>query len=191
MSAAIWADMFHLSAPAIEKVIRPVIIYVFLVGAVRLFGKRELAQLNALDFVVLLTISNTVQNAIIGEDNSVTGGMLGALTLFVTNWLVVRFLYRHESLDRLVEGEPDVLIQNGRVVHARLEKELITVHELERAAHKQGFASLDEIDKAVLEPGGGFCFFGRRPTPEASRHDEIVTRLDRLSAEIAGLRGAS
>lgn len=188
MHAGVWNDMFRLSIPVGEKIVRPVFIYIFLVIAVRLFGKRELAQLNAFDFVVLLTISNTVQNAIIGDDSTVTGGVIGALTLFMTNWIVIRFLYRHETLDKLVEGDPDVLISRGRVLHDRLAKELITVHELERAAHRQGFATLNEIDKAILEPGGGICFLARQPTADTKRHAEVLARIDQLSGQIAALR---
>src|SRR5438046_5351576 len=106
-------DMFFLGLPVAEKVLRPILVYLFLIVGLRLAGKRELAQLNPFDLVVLLTISNTVQNAIIGEDNSVTGGMLGAATLLVVNLFVVRFLYGHARLDRLVDGDPDVLIENG------------------------------------------------------------------------------
>src|SRR5262245_3371938 len=95
-------DMFCLGLPIAEQMIRPVLVYGFLIIGLRLAGKRELAQLNPFDLVVLLTISNTVQNAIIGDDNSVTGGVLGASTLLVTNHLVVRYLYKHERLDRLV-----------------------------------------------------------------------------------------
>src|SRR5436309_10522303 len=97
----------------LEKIARPIVVYVFLIVSFRLAGKRELAQLNPFDLVVLLTISNTVQNAIIGEDNSVTGGMIGAATLLVVNYLVVRYLYAHDRLDRLVEGDSDVLIDGG------------------------------------------------------------------------------
>src|SRR5881397_1539984 len=104
-------DMFVLTVPVAEKILRPIIVYAFLIVALRLAGKRELAQLNPFDLVVLLTLSNTVQNAIIGEDNSVTGGLIGATTLLAINYVVVRFLYSHEKLDRLVEGEPDVLVE--------------------------------------------------------------------------------
>src|SRR5207247_3209897 len=97
-------DMFFLGLPIAEKIIRPVVVYFFLIGGLRLAGKRELAQLNPFDLVVLLTLSNTVQNAIIGEDNSVTGGVIGAATLLLVNYIVVRFLYSHERLERLVEG---------------------------------------------------------------------------------------
>ena len=107
--------MLTLGPPILEKVLRPVLVYVFLVIGFRLAGKRELAQLNPFDLVVLLTISNTVQNAIIGDDNSVTGGLIGAATLFVVNYVVVRFLYGHEKLERVLEGDPDVLVAQGVV----------------------------------------------------------------------------
>src|SRR5689334_12795823 len=97
-------DMFALGLPVAEKVLRPIVVYAFLVVSLRLAGKRELAQLNPFDLVVLLTLSNTVQNAIIGDDNSVTGGMIGAATLLGLNYIVVRFLFSHEKLDQLVEG---------------------------------------------------------------------------------------
>jgi uncharacterized membrane protein YcaP (DUF421 family) len=188
MSPQTLHEMFALGAPLVEKILRPVIVYAFLILGLRLAGKRELAQLNPFDLVVLLTISNTVQNAIIGNDNSVTGGLIGAGTLLIVNYIVVRYLYSHERLDRLVEGDPDVLIDNGVVNPEALRKEIITRAELETAAHKQGFSSLAEIERAVLDPGGSIAFFARKPTPEAERHKELVARLDQLSAQIADLR---
>src|SRR5437867_6797810 len=122
-----WTHMFALNLPLAEKILRPAIVYAFLVILLRIFGKRELAQLNPFDLVVLLTVSNTVQNAIIGDDNSVTGGIIGAATLLVVNHFVVRYLYSHERLDRLVEGDPDVLIENGTIKSDALRKELITL----------------------------------------------------------------
>src|SRR5207253_7574147 len=113
MEMAAIRDMFHLGVPVAEKMVRPVVIYFFLIVGLRLAGKRELAQLNPFDLVVLLTLSNTVQNAIIGEDNSVTGGLIGATTLLVVNYAVIRFLYGHEKLERLIEGEPDVLLADA------------------------------------------------------------------------------
>src|SRR6516165_6744391 len=150
MTPKLLHDMFFLGLPVAEKVLRPIVVYLFLVVGLRLSGKRELAQLNTFDLVVLLTISNTVQNAIIGNDNSVLGGLIGATTLLLVNYIVVRFLYSHESLDRMIEGEPEVLIDNGVVRKDRLEKELITLSELEEAAHKQGFSSLGLIERAIL-----------------------------------------
>ena len=181
-------DMFALGLPVAEKVLRPIVVYVFLIAGLRLAGKRELAQLNPFDLVVLLTLSNTVQNAIIGDDNSVTGGIIGAATLLIVNYIVVRYLYGHERLERLVEGDPDVLIEGGVMKLDRLRKELITTVGLEAAAHKQGFATLDDIDRAVLDPGGSIAFFAKKPTPESQRHEELVARLDRISTQLAALR---
>jgi uncharacterized membrane protein YcaP (DUF421 family) len=181
-------DMFWLSLPIAEKMLRPVIVYAFLIVGLRMAGKRELAQLNPFDLVVLLTLSNTVQNAIIGDDNSVTGGLIGATTLLAVNYFVVRFLFDHEKLDRLVEGDPDILIKDGKLCIDRLRAELITRNELEAAAHKQGYASLEEIDRAILDPGGSVSFFARKPTPEAGRHEELMARLKELSAQVAALR---
>src|SRR5712664_3062647 len=108
-SPKMWSDIFVVGAPIAEKILRPILVYVFLVVALRVFGKRELAQLNPFDLVVLLSLSNTVQNAIIGEDNSLLGGMIGAISLLVTNYLVVRFLYGHKKLDPIVEGKAESL----------------------------------------------------------------------------------
>src|SRR5213080_3563069 len=107
-------DMLNIPIPLIEKILRPIVVYLALVVLLRIFGKRELAQLNPFDLVVLLSLSNTVQNAIIGNDNSVSGGLVGAVTLLATNYLVVRFLFKHRRLDQLVEGEPTQLIEKGK-----------------------------------------------------------------------------
>src|ERR671928_75246 len=99
-----WHSMFHVDVSLAEKVVRPMLIYAFLVVALRVAGKREMAQLNSLDFVVLLAVANAVQNGIIGNDNSVTGGVLGASTLFLLNGLLAFALFHHARLRRLVEG---------------------------------------------------------------------------------------
>src|ERR1044071_5050855 len=105
MTTKTLSDMFVLTLPIAEKMLRPIVVYVFLIVGLRIAGKREMAQLNPFDLVVLLTISNTVQNAIIGEDNSVTGGVIGAATLLLVNHILVRFLYTHERLEQVVEGQ--------------------------------------------------------------------------------------
>ncbi len=188
MHTKIWTDMFVLALPVLEKILRPLVVYLFLVIGLRLAGKRELAQLNPFDLVVLLTLSNTVQNAIIGDDNSVTGGLLGATTLLAVNYLVVRFLYRHPQIDRVVEGRATVLIEHGKVRKDSLGKELLPLPELEAAAHRQGFASLVDVERAVLEPGGTISFLARKPQPEEVRHRELLARLDGITRELAQLR---
>ena len=190
MHAKIWSDMFVLGIPILEKILRPLIVYAFLIVALRLAGKRELAQLNPFDLVVLLTLSNTVQNAIIGDDNSVSGGLIGAATLLLVNYFVVHTLYSHTKLESLVEGKEDVLIEKGKVLKARLKAELITMADLEAAAHRQGFTSLSEVDRAILEPGGTICFFAKQPIPEELRHREVMERLERLTQELAQLRSS-
>src|SRR5581483_9496310 len=120
VSQAMWHDIFAVGTPVLEKVLRPVVVYFFLVILLRTFGKRELAQLNPFDLVVLLSLSNTVQNAIIGNDNSLTGGLVGALALCGFNYLVVRFLFRHRRLDQMFEGSPTILVENGQILNQAL-----------------------------------------------------------------------
>jgi uncharacterized membrane protein YcaP (DUF421 family) len=185
----IWKDMFVITLPILEKILRPVIVYFFLVVMLRLSGKRELVQLNPFDLVVLLTLSNTVQNAIIGDDNSVSGGLLGATSLLAVNYLTVRFLYKHKNLDQIVEGKADVLIESGKLRPEHLKKELITTAQLEAAARKQGFGSLSEVDQCILEPGGTLSFIGKKPDADVLRHKELLEHIDRLKDELALLRG--
>ncbi len=186
----VWKDMFVLAVPILEKILRPIAVYAFLIISLRLSGKRELVQLNPFDLVVLLTLSNTVQNAIIGDDNTVTGGVIGATSLLVVNYLVVRFLYKHRKLDQFVEGRADVLIENGKVKPGNLKRELITMAQLEAAARKQGFETISEVQQCVLEPGGTITFIGKKPGTEESRHRELLDRMEQMMAELAKLRGA-
>ena len=181
-------DMFALKLTLLEKILRPVVVYLVLVVLLRIFGKRELAQLNPFDLVVLLSLSNAVQNAIIGDDNSVTGGILGAFSLLAINYVVVRFVFKHRRLDQLLEGTPTVLMDRGKIHRAALAKELLTEAELLTVAHRQGFANLKEIDRCVLEPGGGFFIQGKEPAPADRQHQELLGRLDHLSRQIDDLR---
>ena len=184
----IWSHMFALGLPVLEKILRPIIVYIFLIIGLRLSGKRELAQLNPFDLIVLLTLSNTVQNAIIGDDNTVLGGIIGATSLLAINYLVVRFLYDHRKIDQLVEGSPDVLVEDGKVHEHKLKRELITKEELAAAARKQGFDSLSEVRQCVLEPGGTLTFVAKKPDTEDIRHKEILQKFEALTQEIARLR---
>jgi uncharacterized membrane protein YcaP (DUF421 family) len=188
MDPKILSDMFTLAVPVLEKIIRPIIVYIALIVGLRLAGKRELAQLNPFDLVVLLTLSNTVQNAIIGNDSSVTGGLIGAATLLAVNYLVVRLVYRNDKIETLVEGGEDVLIDQGQINKKLLDSDVISLSELTIAAHRQGFNALDEVERAVLEPGGSISFSGKRPSGEIARHQELLTRLDALTAQVSALQ---
>jgi uncharacterized membrane protein YcaP (DUF421 family) len=184
----IFDHMFLLPLPILEKLLRPVIVYLVLVLLLRLFGKRELAQLNPFDLVVLLSLSNTVQNAIIGDDNSVTGGLIGAFSLLAINWLVVRVLFRSRKLTRALEGRAAVLVLNGQIDQKALARESLTREELLDVIHRQGFEDFDQVRRCELEPNGTFYVEAFDPSAADKRHAELLALLDALSREVAALR---
>jgi uncharacterized membrane protein YcaP (DUF421 family) len=177
-------EMFSLPVPVLEKIARPIIVYIFLVLYLRVFGKRELAQLNPFDLVVLLSLSNTVQNAMIGNDNSVTGGLIGALSLLGFNYLVVRYLFKHRRVDQIIEGTPTVLVENGKILRKGLAKELLNESELAAVVHRQGFATIGEVDSCILEPGGTFSVQGKKPSLEEAFRGEVLRRLEELGKRL-------
>lgn len=181
--------MFQLPLPLVEKLLRPVIVYLVLVLLLRLFGKRELAQLNPFDLVVLLSLSNTVQNAIIGDDNSVTGGVVGAFSLLGINWLVVRILFRSPRLTRMLEGRAAVLVRDGQMDRKAMERESLTHEELLEVIHRQGFEHVHEVKRCELEPNGTFYVEAFDPSIGDKRHSELIAKIDALSREVAALRG--
>jgi uncharacterized membrane protein YcaP (DUF421 family) len=188
LAATASSDMFHLTLPVLEKIARPVFVYFFLIVGLRIAGKRELAQLNPFDLVVLLMLSNTVQNAIIGEDSSITGGFIGAATLLALNYALVRLVRRSRRLQRWLEGRPDVLIRDGEIQRDHLNRELITRAELVAAAHKQGIGSLKDVERCVLESTGTISFILKRPTHETERHEQLRSMLEQALRELTALR---
>ncbi len=174
-------DLLVPGVPLLEKLARTIAVYFFLLIGLRLAGKREMSQINSFDLVVLLLLSNTVQNAIIGNDNSLAGGLFGAAVLIALNAFVVRTLYRYGKLDT-IEGAPDTLIRNGRLLKKHLEREMITVAELEAAARKQGIDSLAQVHTCRLETGGALSFIQRHPTEDEQRHHESVSMLAQIDA---------
>jgi uncharacterized membrane protein YcaP (DUF421 family) len=181
MSSPVVQDLFVMGIPLGEKLLRTLAVYAFLLVGLRLAGKRELGQLNPFDLVVLLLLSNTIQNAIIGNDNSLIGGIAGATALLVINWIVVRYLYTHPRVSRWLEGDSDMLIQDGQVQASRLKRELITSAELEAAARRQGIDGLDRVECCRLEVGGALTFVAKAPTEDEERHAELLRRLDELA----------
>ncbi|GGG83421.1 DUF421 domain-containing protein [Edaphobacter dinghuensis] len=181
-------SMFALHLPILEKLLRPMIVYLFLIGFLRLFGKRELAQLNPFDLVVLLSLSNTVQNAMIGDDNSVTGGIIGAFALLAINWALTLFLFRSPKLDQIVEGSATVLIHHGVADEAAMKKEALTHLELKSVIHKQGFDDYSEVEKCVLEPNGTFYVEGVTPSSDEAERAEILALVRTLSTEVRELK---
>lgn len=154
-----WHSIFHLQVSLGEKVVRAVIVYLFLLVAFRFFGKRELGQATTLDLAVLLLVANAVQNGIIGNDVSVTGAIVGAVVLFGLNAAFARGVYRFPWLSDLVEGEPSVLIEDGKPNVKALRKECISLPELRGIARRQGFPDLASVGTAILETNGVVTMF--------------------------------
>lgn len=154
-----WQAIFDLHLSVGEKVLRALLIYLFLVAILRIIGKRELGQANTLDLVVLLLVANAVQNGIIGDDISVTGAVIGALTLFAINELFSRAAYGSSLVSRLLEGDPSVLIEKGKPMPKVLRREGISLPELRSIARRQGFDDLGEVHTAILETNGVVTMF--------------------------------
>jgi uncharacterized membrane protein YcaP (DUF421 family) len=181
-------DMFHLPLPLLEKILRPVIVYIFLIGFLRLFGKRELAQLNPFDLVVLLSLSNTVQNAIIGDDNSVTGGIIGAFSLLAINWLLVGLLYRTPKLTAALEGEASTLIRNGQLDEKELRRQKLTREDLISILNRNGLNEVGEVETCKLEPNGSFLVKARSPSGDQIERGELMAAIQQLTDEVRSLR---
>jgi uncharacterized membrane protein YcaP (DUF421 family) len=164
-------DLFVAGEPLLDKAIRSVVVYLFLVFLLRIAGKREFAQLNNGDLVVLLLLSNTVQNAIIGNDNSLWGGLFGAAVLVVANRFLTRVGYDQPWMTRLFEGTPTTLITHGRLNRRNLRHELITREQILAAVRHQGATKLGDVDLAVVEPNGALT---------VELHDRIGEVLERL-----------
>jgi uncharacterized membrane protein YcaP (DUF421 family) len=193
----LWTNLTHFGVfdtathpvSLLEKVARPILVYLLLVLALRTLGKRILAQLNPFDFVVLLTLSNTVQNAIIGNDTSLLGGAVGAAALLGVNAVLVRLNYRGPSMHHLLSPERDIcLIEQGRLDEREMRRLHINAGDLTAKAHERGFDSLDEVETATLYPNGTIYFRAWTSGTESARHAELLRRLDALAAEVAALR---
>ena len=183
-------NMFHMPLSITEKILRPVVVYLFLIFFLRLFGKRELAQLNPFDLVVLLSLSNTVQNAMIGDDNSVSGGIIGAFALLAINWLLMWLLFRAPKVNQALEGKATTLVKDGFVDEAALKKETLTMQELISILNKNGFDDPREVELCVLEPNGTFFVKARHPSDQERSSQDVMEALRKLTIEVKELRVA-
>jgi uncharacterized membrane protein YcaP (DUF421 family) len=158
-------SLFDLHLGLDEKILRSLLVFIFLAVALRLGGKRELAQINVLDLAVLLLASNALQNALIGNDSSVTGGVIGAGTLFLANYVFVRLTYRNARVRRVLEGTPRVLLRNGTLDRRAMSKEAITEEELEDQLLEKGMTDFAQVGLIVLETTGKLVYL----TPEQAK----------------------
>ena len=143
-----------LSNNYVRIIFSTLVIYLFIIVAIRLFGKKELAQLSVVDMVFILLISNAVQNAMVGPDSSLSGGLVAALTLFIANYIFKSLQYRFPKFGKIVEGDAIMLIYKGKVLDDRLKKAQITVDELLEAVREHGVPTVKEVDLAILEVDG-------------------------------------
>jgi uncharacterized membrane protein YcaP (DUF421 family) len=175
--------LYALDVSAVEKAIRTAAVYGGIVLLLRLGGKRDLAQLNSLDLVVLLLLSNVVQNAVIGDDLSLAGGMLGAAILIGLNAVVVRLVRRSDLAMKLFEGTPTVLVRDGRLDERALNRLGLRDEDVLMAVHHQGAEALDEVALATLAPGGGIVVDLKPSAMDATKGDiaRLEAKLDRLA----------
>jgi uncharacterized membrane protein YcaP (DUF421 family) len=185
--AEFFNDVLIPGVPILEKVIRSILVYAFLLVSLRLGGKRELGQMNGFDLVVLLLLSNTVQNAIIGNDNSVLGGFVGATTLLAVNYIVVRLAYRYPFVSRLVEGKPTLLVSNGHPISEHLSAEVITESELRASLRRQGFEELAEVKAAILETNGSLTVERQPLMAENAQQQRLTEQLTRIETALRQL----
>jgi len=184
----VYPGVIALGWSIVDKVVRPIVVYLLLVGALRRFGKRILAQLNPFDLVVLLTLSNTVQNAIIGRDDSLTGGIIGAATLLAVNAALVRIYYRGPGIEKRMMDERDIyLIRDYQVQEDALRELHINLGELTAKAHERGFDDLHEVQTAVLYPNGTIYMKGT--SQDAAMVRDILRELQALRQQITAMRG--
>lgn len=173
-------DLIHLGISPWEKAIRTAAVYLVLLVLLHLAGKRELAQLNSFDLVVLLLLSNVVQNAIIGSDNSLLGGLLGAAILIVVNVVIVRAAFMSPRFGKALQGGPTTIYENGSVDRRAMRRMAITDEEMIAALRRQGM-ELDDVEKVVLEPEGTF---NATPKPKPSLAD-VMRKLEAIEAKLA------
>ena len=172
-------DLIHLGLPWWDKTIRTLVVYVLILALLRVAGKRQLAQLNSFDLVVLLLLSNVVQNAIIGNETSLPGGLLGAAILIGANYLLVRLSFRHRRINRLLQGTATTLYEQGHFRERELHHEFVTREELRAALRRQGM-ELEDVESVALTPEGTF---DASPKPKPGI-DDVLAALERVERRL-------
>lgn len=162
-------------------VIRSVVVYVFIVAAIRIFGKRELSQISVIDLVFILLLSNSVQNAMVGPDSSLLGGLVAAASLFVVNFVLKFFTFKNKKVSRLINDEPVLLIHDGKVNSANLDREKLSLEELESAVREHSIESVKEVKLAMLEPDGNISIVSNDHKYHISKHKKahrIISKIE-------------
>ncbi|HEX3039463.1 MAG TPA: YetF domain-containing protein [Caproiciproducens sp.] len=161
----------------VSIIISTITVYVFIVAAIRLFGKTELSQLSVVDLVFILLISNSVQNAMVGPNSTLAGGLVAAAALFIVNFVFKQLLYRFPKLGRLVQGETLMLIYKGRLIRKNVEKAKLTMDEIMEAVREHGVSTVEEVDLAVLEMDGNISVLSDQFSHMTVKKREIRKKL--------------
>ena len=190
LEGSAWTNMFTLDETAfwIEKILRPMIVYAALIVLLRVFGKRELGQLNPFDLVVILSLSNTVQNAIIGQDNSLVGGIVGAFFLLGINYAVALLKFKNKKIERIIEGTSRTIIENSKINRKAVKSELLTEEDLNTLAHREGLDGMKDIEKCILDPNGSYLVEGNTRTSEENFRKEVLKKLEYLTQQLSELK---
>jgi uncharacterized membrane protein YcaP (DUF421 family) len=181
-------DLFHLTMPPAEKLIRTIAVYLGILIVIRIAGKRLMAQMNSQDLVVVLLLSNVVQNAIIGDDNTLTGGLMGAAALVLVNAGLDRWALVSPRLAWLLDGRPTEVVKDGLVNHRALTRLGMTPEELSNAMRTQGADSLSEVQRVALEPGGSITV-ELRPDAKSATIGDLRRAVDALTARLEAQGG--
>lgn len=170
--------MIALIFPYWKIFLSSVSVYIFIVIAIRVFGKNELAQLSVIDLVFILLISNAVQNAMVGTDSSLGGGLVAATSLFIVNYIFKRIMYRFPKVNRLIQGEPLLLIYNGKINLKNVNKAKISMEEIMEVIREHGVAKVEQVDLAILEVDGNISVmsqeFNHKTTKKKKAHKTIA-----------------
>jgi uncharacterized membrane protein YcaP (DUF421 family) len=188
----VWHAMFVLQVPIGEKILRTIVVYATIVILFRVAGKRDLATLNVFDFVVLFLLSNIVQNAIIGNDSSLLGGIIGAATLVAVNAGLNRWMAVSDRASRLLEGKPTMIIEDGRVLPGASRRLSLRPADLEHAVRVQNGDSIGEIATGQMEPNGQLVLTLKAAEQNANKGDidALSRRLDDIEAALRALAAA-
>src|SRR5213593_3719286 len=160
--------MWNIAVPVWELIVRSVVVYMFLVVLLRITGKRQVGQLAPFDLVLLLVLSNAVQNSMNAGDNSLVGGLISAATLVGLNFLMGLATYRSKKLEAIIEGRPQVLIHNGKLFEDVMARAKLTHHELNAALRQAGCSCIEEVHSAILENNGSISVVARHTLPPNS-----------------------
>jgi len=185
-----WQNMFAIDPQQVtwaEKIIRPVLIYITLLILLRIFGKRELAQLNPLDLIVIISLSNTVQNAIIGNDTSLIGGIVGAAALLGINAVFSYMKYRSKRFETVLDGSPVKIIEHGKIDRKMRRREMLTDSDLDIIAHENSLDDRSDIYHLVLDPNGSFLAESRDEIKDARFKRDVIKKINEISKQLADL----